>query len=127
MTDEMAQPEVTPQSADAAFPILLCIGGPAHGQLIERHPAQQTWIHLESAETYIRRRLIDVQPGPVGTPNAYMQQVLAWSKLDMRGIQNAVSQLVLRAWFQSGLPIELPPQAAAPAPSKLIVPNGGKE
>jgi hypothetical protein len=46
--------EVTPAHADAAFPVLLCIGGPAHGQLVERHPAQQSWVHIESAETYIR-------------------------------------------------------------------------
>jgi hypothetical protein len=116
--------EVTPAHADAAFPVLLCIGGPAHGQLVERHPAQQSWVHIESAETYIRRRLIDRVQGPLGTPNAYMQQVLAWSKLDMQGIQNLIGQLVTRAWFQAGLPMNITNDMPK---SNLIVPNGGKD
>lgn len=120
--DQQQSPEMTPGAADAAFPVLLCIGGPAHGQLVERHPSQHSWVHIESAETYIRRRLIDRAQGPLGTPNAFMQQVLAWSKLDMKGIQHLVSQLVVRAWFQSGLPLNLTEE---PAQSKLIVPNGG--
>jgi hypothetical protein len=42
----------------------------------------------------------------------------------MQGIQNLIGQLVTRAWFQAGLPMNITNDMPK---SNLIVPNGGKD
>lgn len=116
MVDEAA---VARAEHDAHFPTLLAVGGPRNGDIIDVEPQRQSWVDIEHAETYMRRRIVRVMPGPLGQPVAYLQEILVWSKLNEQGMQQKLTALLVNAWFQSGLLIDV--QAQVPPQT----PNGG--
>lgn len=113
--------DATPAHLDGLFAVLLCVGGPAHGQLIERHPSQHSYVDIQSGETYVRRRFISRVATPLGGHVAFMQQVLAWVNLNQAEIQVNIQNLVMAAWFKAGVQVDI---AEPEQKSRLIIPKG---